>query len=68
MSPDEYWWFSRDDDDGHDRNAYLTDLIRDGLLEGAALGITRLVIDQGFEDLSPKQAAVGRVPIFPVNC
>ena len=58
MNAEDYWWCNRDDDDGEDRNAYLTDLLVQGLLEGPALGITRLVIDQGFEVLSERQAAV----------
>ncbi len=24
MRAEEYWWFCRDEDDGEDRNAYLT--------------------------------------------
>ena len=57
MMPEEYWWFFRDDD-GQDRNAYLTELMTDGLLAGAALGIARLVMHEGFEGLSTRQAAV----------
>jgi hypothetical protein len=47
MRAEEYWWFCRDEDDGEDRNASLTDCMAQGLLEGATLSIARRVIDEG---------------------
>ena len=56
MMPEEkYWWYS---DAGTEMNEFLTTLIELGMIEGAALGIARLVIDQGVESLTPRQTTV----------
>ena len=58
MMPEEkYWWFSHTEYPA-EINDFLKTLIELGMIEGAALGISRLVIDQGTESLTVKQAAV----------
>lgn len=59
---DEYWWYhhvAEDNDWVEPRiNEFFTTILRTVALDGAALGITKLVLDQGLDVLSPKQAYV----------
>jgi len=72
MSAEDYWWYDRDEDNGEDRNAYLRELLAEYVFEGPAEGIIRLVIDQGFDVLSEKQAWVFHRHVirhhFPSDC
>jgi hypothetical protein len=49
---------SRIDHELEEKNDFLRQLIDMGHLDGAALGITKQVIDRGEESLSPKQKFV----------
>ncbi len=57
MSSDEYWWFSHTDYP-EEINDFLTTLIELGMIEEAAPGIARFVIDERVESLTAKQAFV----------
>src|SRR2546430_950723 len=54
---DEYWWLSHTDNP-EEINDFLRTLTELGMIEGAALGIAKLVMDEGTEVLSAKQQTV----------
>ena len=59
-------WNDRIEEDGG-FSEYLTYLVENGHLEGAALGIAKLVIDKGEEALSPKQKYVFHEHVIKPN-
>jgi hypothetical protein len=59
-------WNDRIDEDEEERRDFLQELVDGGYLDGAAVGITKLVIDKGDRALSDKQKFVFKREVLDV--